>query len=206
MKREIITLFPSLLFKGQLSDMSIIDDAEQKIRNLKITNQGSLNEPNHFISSDMLQDNADFKDISKLIIDETEGILDFYHVVRDSHYISNMWSNITSTNHKHMLHIHPNCFLSGLIYLKTPDKCGPTVFSDPRPGARMFEPTYSKMTEVNSGVVIETPKKGKMLIWNSWLPHGVERGYNEHNEDRIIISFNIMLKATITTPTSRLVL
>lgn len=204
--KQIITLFPSLIFKGQVDDMSLIDDAERKVRMLRTMNKGSHSDSKHFISSDMLQDEPDFVDVSNLIMQEAEAVLDFFNVARDSHYISNMWANITSTNHRHMLHVHPNTFLSGILYLKTPEKCGPTVFTDPRPAARVFEPNYSEMNETNAGVFIHPATKGEMLMWNSWLPHGVEKGYNENHEDRIVIAFNVMIKATIVTPTSRLVI
>jgi len=44
-----------------------------------------------------------------------------------------------------------------------------------------------------------------MLFWNSWLPHGVERG-NNTTDDRIVVAFNIMIKGKITTRTAPLVL
>jgi uncharacterized protein (TIGR02466 family) len=201
--QEVITLFPSLLFKAELEDTAICDELERKLRTLKTLGKGTMEHKN-FISHDMLQDDPDFAELAHLVLRETGSILDFYKVVRDDHYISNMWGNITNSNHRHMNHTHPNTFLSGILYIKTPDKCGFTAFNDPRPGARVLEPSYSEMNETNSGVFMFPPKKGTMLFWNSWLPHGVERGFNTEQEDRIVIAFNVMLRAKISLPTAKL--
>ena len=195
--KTLLTLFPSMLFKGKISDSSFIDGLEKKIRNLKTNNIGSL-EKDSFVSDDMLQNRPEFKELSDLILAETAGVLDYFTAVRDSHYISNMWANITSPNHEHMMHIHPNSFLSGILYIKTPQDCGPTSFADPRPAARIIEPDYKQYGPTNSGVFTNKPEKGGLLIWNSYLPHGVQKGSCKQNEDRIVVAFNIMLKGKIS--------
>lgn len=202
--KEIVTLFPSYLFRGKVSDMSIVESLKTKVIGLRDNNVGSIHHENNYISPDNLQDNEDFKPLVDLVLQETNDILDFYGVVRDSHYVSNMWANITNPNHRHPVHIHPNCFLSGIIYLNAPENCGYTAFSDPRPAARVFEPSYKQMNETNSGVFFNKPANGDMLFWNSWLPHGVENGFHELKEERIVIAFNVMLKGKITTPTAAL--
>lgn len=203
--REIITLFPTLLFKSKVSDVNFINDLERKARTLKTLGKGHFEHKN-FVSADNLQTNEDFKPLSDLVMKEAESILDFYSVVRTSHYISNMWCNITNPNHRHPVHIHPNCYMSGIIYLTAPEKCGMTAFSDPRPSARVFEPNYSRMNETNAGLFRHQPERGVMLFWPSWLPHGVDIGFNDNKQDRIVVAFNIMIKGEIKTPTASLVL
>lgn len=203
--REIITLFPTLLFKGKVKDMELVNTMERKARMLKTLGKGHLEHKN-FVSADNLQENEDFEPLAELVLQESNNVLDFYGVIRESHYISNMWCNITNPNHRHPVHIHPNCFMSGIIYLTAPEKCGMTAFSDPRPGARIFEPNYRQMNEANSGLFRHQPEKGVMLFWPSWLPHGVDVGFNQNKEDRIVVAFNIMLKGEIKTPTAQLVL
>jgi uncharacterized protein (TIGR02466 family) len=203
--REIITLFPTLMFKGKVSDANFISDLERKARTLKTLGKGHFEHKN-FVSGDDLHKNEDFKPLVDLVMQESKTILDFHHVVRDSHYITNMWCNITNPNHRHPVHIHPNCFMSGIIYLTAPAKCGMTSFTDPRPGARVFEPNYNQMNASNCGLFRHEPEKGVMLFWPSWLPHGVDIGFNDTKEDRIVIAFNIMIKGEIKTPTASLVL
>jgi uncharacterized protein (TIGR02466 family) len=203
--REIITLFPTLLFKSKVSDVEFINNLERKARMLKTLGKGHFEHKN-FVSADNLQTNEDFKPLADLVMKESESILDFYSVVRTSHYISNMWCNVTNPNHRHPVHIHPNCYMSGIIYLTAPEKCGMTAFSDPRPSARVFEPNYSRMNETNAGLFRHQPERGVMLFWPSWLPHGVDIGFNDTKQDRIVVAFNIMIKGEIKTPTASLVL
>ena len=205
MDKEVITLFPTLLFKGKVNDMEFVNSLERKARTLKTLGKGHFENKN-FVSADNLQETEDFKPLADLVHQEATQILDYYGVVRDSHYVSNMWCNITNPNHRHPVHIHPNCFLSGIIYLTAPEKAGMTAFTDPRPGARVFEPSYKFMNASNSGLFRHEPNKGVMLFWPSWLPHGVDVGFNEKKEDRIVVAFNIMLKGKISTPTAQLVL
>jgi uncharacterized protein (TIGR02466 family) len=115
-----------------------------------------------------------------------------------------MWANITHPNHRHHMHIHPNCLLSGILYLKTPKDCGPTMFQDPRPGARMIEPSFTEMNAFNSENFVVTPEKGCMMIWPAYLPHAVENGRAKEDEDRIVVAFNIMIRGRIDKRTARL--
>ena len=96
---------------------------------------------------------------------ETGKVLDAFAVKRDSHYITNMWANITHPNHRQDIHVHPNCFLSGLVYIKTPINCGPTLFASPRKFTKNFEPRYTAKNELNSDFIIIPAEKGRMLIW-----------------------------------------
>ena len=115
-----------------------------------------------------------------------------------------MWANITHPNHRHHLHIHPNCLLSGILYVRAPKDCGPTVFEDPRPGARIIEPQYTEFTPYNSNRFMVAAEKGRMLIWPSFLLHAVEAGKCKSDEDQIVLAFNIMIRTTIETTTARL--
>ena len=51
----------------------------------------------------------------------------------------------------------------------------------------------------------EIPEKGKMLVWPSWLIHGVELGRSQEKEYRISIAFNVMLKGSVNIPTKRII-
>jgi uncharacterized protein (TIGR02466 family) len=202
LKKSVLNLFPSQLFRGTISDLSLCKDIADKLIKLKESGNGIF-EHDCFMTTDMLQEDPNFFNLAELILKESAYILDYQGVVRDSHYITSMWGNVNPSNHMHMMHIHPNSLLSGVIYISVPDKCSPTVFGDPRPGANVFEPNYSKMP--NTGVFKVPPETGTMLLWNSWLPHGVDKG---HNVDglRIVVAFNIMIKGKISTKTAPLVL
>lgn len=78
------------------------------------------------------------------------------------------------------------------------------MWADPRPGARMIEPSVTEMTPFNSGQFLIAPEKGVMVIWPSYLPHAVERGRSRSHDDRIIVAFNVMIRGTIDITTAHL--
>jgi uncharacterized protein (TIGR02466 family) len=201
--KQVIQLFPTCLFSGKISDIAACDRAENKLRDLQKSGQGT-SDLSSYVTPDDIWNLGELKELVDLIMTESNNVLNFYKVKRDSHYISNMWANITSSHHRHHLHIHPNCLLSGILYVKAPKDCGPTVFEDPRPGARMIEPQHTEMTAFNSNRFIVAAEKGRLMIWPSYLLHAVDAGKSKSEEERIVIAFNIMIRATIETITARL--
>jgi uncharacterized protein (TIGR02466 family) len=204
LKPTIMPLYPTPMFLGKVSDDNFVDDLTDKIYKLKEASYGTF-EAGNFTTWDDLHSNSEFDELNELILNETFAAMDFLRIKRDNHYITNMWATVSNPTHRHPVHIHPNCLLSGLLYLKTPEKCGGTTFTDPRPAARVFEPTYTEMFEFNSGRFTYPAKKGMMLIWPSWLSHGVERGFTEdETQDRITIAFNVQMIGKIETRTAKL--
>src|SRR6266851_3214094 len=169
--RQVMTLFPSYLFVGKIPDLTLCNRLEAALRAMKAAKDGSKQDEVSYMTRD-----------------------DIWKIKRDSHYITNMWGNITHPNHQQPLHTHPNCLLSGIIYVSAPKDAGMTAWADPRPGARMLEPSFSEMNLHNMGRFSVAPEKGVMAMWPSFLPHAVERGYCKSNEDRIVIAFNIMIR------------
>jgi uncharacterized protein (TIGR02466 family) len=201
--RQLLTLYPTCLFAGKLSDLALCDRLETSFRAMHAAKDGKLDHGN-FMSRDNIHTRPEMKELVDIVMKEGNEILNALRVKRESHYIPNMWANITNPNHRHALHIHPNCLLSGILYVRAPKDCGHTVFSDPRPGARIFEPSYTEMTPLNMGTYRVVPEKGLMLVWPSYMPHSVERGDADPKEDRIVAAFNIMIRGTITLPTAHL--
>jgi uncharacterized protein (TIGR02466 family) len=205
LERQMITLFPTQLFTGKLSDLSLCDRVEEKLRELRKVGQGTQHNKYTFSTHDDIHSLPEMKELADLVMQEGQKIFDVYKIKRASHYISNMWANITHPNHRHPLHIHPNCLFSGILYIKTPENCGPTVFHDPRPQARMIEPAYSEMNSFNSGMFTAPAEKGRMLIWPSYLWHAVEYGNTAKEDDeRIVVAFNFMMRGQIARETARL--
>ena len=201
--KEILRLFPSLVFKAKFKDLSICDDILQLVGQFKNLKNGSLTDYK-FTTPDNLQDYPEFKSLTDVLIKETGDVLDFYNIKRDSHYITSMWVHSTTSSHRHIEHMHPNNYLSGLLYLQTPSNCGNTIFIDPRAGASMIRPDFSEPNYFNQNTFIHKPEKGTLLIWNSWLPHMVDYASQDHDEDRIALAFNVMFKGEVTRPSERM--
>jgi uncharacterized protein (TIGR02466 family) len=205
--KQMFTLFPTVLFTGKLSEMGVVDRVEQKLLEMRAQKQGVVAKSTQaaFMTRDDLQTHPEMKELVDLIMRESGQILDAYKIKRDSHYITNMWANIANPNRRHAMHVHPNCLFSGILYIKTPKNCGPTMFTSPRQLARMFEPAYSEKNELNSDVFVFPAEKGRMLLWPSYLPHAVEQGSSEdETEERIVVAFNIMIRGRIEEATMSL--
>jgi uncharacterized protein (TIGR02466 family) len=103
--------------------------------------------------------------------------------------ISTCWANINGKFASNSIHNHPNSILSGVYYLKAPEDCGGIYFSDPRPAARMLNPPVMEFNLWTLPKVSYKPHEGTMILFPSWLLHGVDTNMSE--ESRISLSFNI---------------
>ena len=205
--KQVFKLFPTPMFTGMLSDITICDRVEKTLRALQRAGRGSFaakDAMRAYMSPDDLQNLPEMAELVDVIMRELAQILDIYAIKRDSHYVTNMWANIAHPNRRHSMHMHPNCLFSGIVYIKTPQHCGPTVFASPRQLAKNFEPTYLAKNEFNADVFVMPPEKGRMLLWPSHVPHAVEEGKADENEDRIVIAFNIMIRGRVEISTARL--
>jgi uncharacterized protein (TIGR02466 family) len=99
------------------------------------------------------------------------------------------WVNIMARGSRHGFHEHPGAVLSGSFYVSAPSDCAGLRFQDPRlekfantpPRRRACRP--SNQREVDYDV-----QAGKLILFESWLRHGVEPSAT--TEERISISFN----------------
>lgn len=111
--------------------------------------------------------------------------------------IGTMWSIINPPGSSNKVHIHPGCHWSGVYYIHAPDNAGDIEFTDPRTANVMdqlsFEPKQKRAKE-NWTKVRFTPTAGRMLLFPSWLYHGVDPNLSDktgRDGDRVIISFNL---------------
>ena len=205
--KQMFMLFPTPMFTGKLPDIGLCDRIEKKLRELRKSGKG-MSSPEGavlaYMTPDDIQTLPEMKELVDVVMWESGNILDAYKIKRDSHYITNMWANIANPNRRHHMHIHPNCLLSGLVYIRTPKNCGSTMFASPRQLSKNLEPTYLGKNELNSDVFIMPPEKGRMLIWPSHVPHAVEQGAADEAEERIVVAFNIMIRGRIEAHTAYL--
>jgi uncharacterized protein (TIGR02466 family) len=206
--RETFMLFPTGFFRGRLPDITLCDRVEKKLRAMQKAGEGFTANTylRSFMTADNLQTLPEMKELVDLIMEESKVILDVYRMKRDSHYIVNMWANITSPNRRQNTHVHANCVFSGLVYIRTPKNCGSTMFFSPQHLSTAISPDFTGKTELNTQVFSFPAEKGLMLFWPSYLPHSVDNGNANEDEDRIVVAFNIMIRGRITEPTISLTL
>ena len=103
--------------------------------------------------------------------------------------LDSLWINVMDKGAVHTAHIHPHAVVSGTYYVTVPDKAGAIRFEDPRlPMLMAAPPKKPKAKAANRPFVTVTPTPGMLLLWESWLRHGVEP--NRAKGQRISISFN----------------
>jgi len=109
---------------------------------------------------------------------------------------SKAWVNINSPGSLNLQHSHPGCDLSGVLWVKCPDKSGNIVFHSPSSFETFQEiESYTEDFKNNNNYhhsYLFPPMEGRMLIFPSHLEHDVRE--NLSNEDRISVSFNIKLE------------
>ena len=108
-------------------------------------------------------------------------------------YITDSWIARTPPGGKHIIHNHPNAILSGTFYINVPDDSALLFYTE----VEMFKTfkfwfDYSKETEYNRTVTRLPVKSSDIVIFPSWLNHGVE--INNTTNERIVIGFNCFIK------------
>jgi uncharacterized protein (TIGR02466 family) len=103
--------------------------------------------------------------------------------------LDSLWINVMNKGAVHTPHIHPHSVISGTYYVGVPPGSGAIRFEDPRLAMMMAAPPRKKKARLENRLFVDVePKTGTLLLWESWLRHGVET--NAARGQRISVSFN----------------
>tara|TARA_R110000751_G_scaffold167146_2_gene273035 strand:+ start:4315 stop:4881 length:567 start_codon:yes stop_codon:yes gene_type:complete len=106
--------------------------------------------------------------------------------------IANMWANVNSYKDYNLTHTHGNAVVSGVYYIKVPKNSGNIFFVNP--AANLMEICWKdcidKYTEQNSPMFLINSIESYLVLFPSWLEHGVNPNLNK-KENRVSLSFNI---------------
>ncbi|HSS13560.1 MAG TPA: TIGR02466 family protein, partial [Rhizomicrobium sp.] len=106
--------------------------------------------------------------------------------------LDSLWINVMEKGTVHTPHIHPHSAISGAYYVAVPPNSGAIRFEDPRLPLMMAAPAKKPNARPeNRSFVDVAPRPGLLLLWESWLRHGVET--NRARGRRISVSFNYRL-------------
>lgn len=117
------------------------------------------------------------KDYTKILGDDVKDFI-----------ISECWMTKSSKNNYGHIHNHMPYDISGVYYLQTCETDGSIFFENPLQicysskigNKNLFNPSY-----------VSKPKNGKIILFPSWLSHGVNT--NKTESERISISFNVKI-------------
>jgi len=129
-------------------------------------------------------------------------------VERDLSWSLQAWANINRAGDYHNIHNHPHSYLSGTYYVQVPDAASSAGSRDDlNPNAISF---YDPRGQVNMNAIMGDgqvdpehrllPVAGQILLWPSFLMHFVHP--NLCDEERISISFNVLMDSSAIRPVS----
>jgi uncharacterized protein (TIGR02466 family) len=103
--------------------------------------------------------------------------------------LDSLWINVMLRGAVHAPHIHPHSVVSGTYYVMAPPGSGAIRFEDPRLAMLMAAPPKKQKAKLENRTFVDmTPKPGLLLLWESWLRHGVEQ--SKARTPRVSVSFN----------------
>ena len=183
-------LFPTALFSFSLNDYAGLN---QQL--LETIYQLQQRDPGHTASNVLgwhskvnlfeLEAIQPFKQLVDAAILEAAKAIGYENVRMAA---ANCWANINPKYASNKIHDHANCLFSGVYYVKAPKDCGNLMFYDPRSARTFYKPLVSNFTAYTADAIAHAAEEGLLLIFPSWLKHGVEP--NLSDEDRVSISFN----------------
>jgi uncharacterized protein (TIGR02466 family) len=108
-----------------------------------------------------------------------------------------LFTNIKPKHGFHPEHLRLHSHISGVFYVKSYSSSPAIRFKDPRMARWMMPPVADGQRAKNSFHAKLAPKPGKLILFASWLEHGVAQ--NISDRECISMSFNFKMRAKSQT-------
>ncbi len=187
---DVAPMFPTLVWKLQLKAEFHQPMDERMLAVLKKEGLPSVAAGAAWQSAQNLHHLDEFRELVTCVERGTRSVLRFLRIGYDAFEITGCWANVLTQGASHRAHSHPNNFLSGAYYLRTPAGADTINFHDPRPQTGIIRPPVTELTAENTDQVVVRVKNGTLLLFPAYLRHSVDANASE--EPRISISFNLM--------------
>ena len=193
--------FPSQVVSGDIENFAaqghklvdwIYDYRDRNPRSANISNEGGWQSYDKWF----YETEPSFEPWMDLFKQELRELLEYYRFEYQNIDLTAMWINISSKNSYNVTHTHKPTHLSGVWWIKIPKNSGRFIFTYPDGGyadialINNTEMDYREEIWLHGGIN-EYPREGKIMLFPSSMPHRVE--LNQSDEDRISISFNLMI-------------
>ena len=199
MQAEVQFLVPIYTknIEGLVEELNLVDVV------MDYVSSNHTESPNGMVQSlPYLHQKANIVDLNREII-ECIKYISLNFTKYESKYkvdITSMWGNVQKPGAFFNKHYHHNNIYSGILYLNDSDEgiFPPTKFFSPL--TRDFAPSVFETTVFNAASSERIYEKGVLVIFPAWLEHDV--GINLTPNNRLTISFNVMLRGDFDSPNS----
>jgi uncharacterized protein (TIGR02466 family) len=188
---QIDNIYPTPIFSSNVSHFEEIqEEIAGVIGRVEFKTIQSWGNPHHLSTTTFNEDLIDKHQLAKTLLMIDANLRNYCSVLgfpmRDYHRES--WLSLFKHKEYSQTHCHNTADISGVYYFQTSGKDGDFFFESP-------------VTSVHSSLcfgescglrIPVTPKEGLLLMFPSWLNHGVMP--NRTQEERISLSFNIYFK------------
>ena len=196
--KKIVPLFSTPLY---ISHINLLDN---EINFIKNTNYLRVELNNGYMSKNKnILKNKSLKNLNKQIIEHLnfykKEIFDISNNINI--FVKHSWSMKHIKGDRSEKHFHENSLISGIIYVKTPEKSGNIIFHKKNSIINDISPliklNFNKFNLFNSGAWNLDVKENMIVLFPSYLDHSTE--VNESNDERYCLSFDTFLKGKIKT-------
>lgn len=139
-----------------------------------------------------LENRPELQELMSVVMGHAGEALSSLRIQHNGYLVTGCWANIKPEGAGHRPHTHPNNYLSGVYYVRTPRQGGRIVFHDPRIQPTLMSPRVAEENQYNCPRANLPVREGMLVLFPAWLTHSVES--NPEDVDRISIAFNIMFK------------
>lgn len=197
---EMITLFPTRIWRGEHDDAAMIAELADCARVLSVDDEAGIRwcEKNGYPGYTSYASLDDlpwrfpvFKALQKIL---DRQVVDFAKALEfdlggGKLKMDSFWVNLLPPGGFHAAHIHPNSVISGTFYVEIPKGAAALRIEDPRHQMMMAAPPRKARAarELQPFVSLE-PRPGTLFLWESFLRHDVPM--NRGESERISVSFN----------------
>jgi uncharacterized protein (TIGR02466 family) len=192
---DVIPMFPTLVWQIQLEPAlrdALAERALPLLRDMR-RELPALQAGQGWQSEQALHRRDELRELVACVERGVTGILRFLHIGDSEFEITACWATVLAPGAAHKLHSHPNNFVSGAYYLRTPGGADTINFHDPRRQAYVIRPPVVELSAENTDQVVVRVREGTLLLFPAYLEHSVDA--NASNEERISLSFNVMFSS-----------
>jgi uncharacterized protein (TIGR02466 family) len=191
---DVVRMFPTFVWKAALGPETC-----QPLNDSILMALGEIGAPlaglkrgESWQSDHDLHERDRFGEVVACISAAAECVLAYLKVGHQGFRITGCWANVNAPGAGHRFHSHPNNYLSGVYYVRTHPGADSIAFLDPRPQTGIVRPPVTDLTAENTEQVVLTVTDGMLLMFPSWLQHGVDN--NRGDRIRVSLGFNVMFR------------